>query len=163
MLWPDLKQTAHAWKTCECCWINSILQSVLHSDVKDYLPGITLDSKCWHTRLHNQPLAKVCFCLMIWIIKRKIKICFYRAVRSYLLSFSPHTWTSLFHLQTLTALTLTINIWFCQSHLTSYGGRWGSIGGKLGEHSEWDQTERGPVSGEWQRVCNDARLCSLCV
>lgn len=40
-----------------------------------------------------------------------------------LLLHGPHAWTSLFHLQTLTALTFTTNSWSCQSNLTS--SRWG--------------------------------------
>lgn len=59
----------------------------------------------------------------------------YNSVRAciwILLSCSPHAWTSLFHFQTLTALTLTTNIWPCQSNLTSYRWREAVSGGGVG-------------------------------
>lgn len=101
-----------------------------------------------------------------------------RAQTRILLSCSPHAWTSLFHFQTLTALTVTTNIGFCQSNLTSYRGRRGSDGGseevRGGCVSGSPQNQTGPrlkvkgsrfkrVTGTWIQVAagraGDTRLC----
>lgn len=85
---------------------------------------------------------------VLWKRKREMVSTFLQHCTWILLSFCPHTWTSLFHFQTLTALTLTRNIGFCQSNLTSYRERRGSIGG---EETGWCFVSGSPQSTKWIR------------